>query len=290
MLMAKYQIGKVSELLGIHQQTLRYYDTNELVVPYRDESNGHRIYSIYDIYKVTMRKQYQNLGCTVSETKKILNEYSIREIVQHLTQSEERLKKQILYNKLNWIGLRTFKERIKKIPKYLNRFSFRTRPARWHHIHSKNGQLINNPNTTKARQIAMDLMPLCVYTFKFDYREVENNPQSEQNQWDITIVTPHAEKVEFDSISSSYFIDKETCLYTILKQLETYPIKSSMLQPALDYIKQNNLKLNGNIYGNLILNGLNNQGENERYFEAWLPVETTSNYNPTVLYENNQRN
>lgn len=285
MLLAKYQIGKVSELLGIHQQTLRYYDSNELVVPYRDESNGHRIYSIYDIYKVTMRKQYQNLGCTIPETKKVLNEYSIAEIIKQLSRSEKRLKKQILYAELNWQGLKTFKQRIERISKHLNRFSLLARPARWHHIHSKDGQLINNPNTTKARQIAMDLMPLCVYTFKFDHMEVENNPQSDRNQWDITLATPYAEKVGFDKISSSYFIEEEICLYTIFKKSATSPIKWSMLQPVIDYMKRNNLKLDGNVYGNLILNRLNNQNENERYFETWLPVRTLNGDRPTVLDE-----
>ena len=277
MLAAKYQIGKVSEMLGLHQQTLRYYDSNELVVPYRDEGSGHRIYSIYDIYKVTMRKQYQNLGCTIPETKKILNDYSVCEIVEQLSQNEKKLRQEILYAELNWMGLKTFIDRIKRIPKHLNRFTFTTRPARWHHTHSIDGKLINSPHTTKARQIAMDLMPLCVYTFKFDYIEVENNPRSNRNQWDITLATPYAEKIGFNEIPSAYFIDKEVCLYTIFKQLETSSIRWSALQSASDYIKQNNLKLKGNVYGNLILNGLNSQGKNERYFEAWLPVKTTLN-------------
>lgn len=69
----KYSVKEVSKILGINEQSLRYYDRIGLLEPYRrDPETLYRYYTINQFYLLEMFKYAKGLGLPVSEYKSLL--------------------------------------------------------------------------------------------------------------------------------------------------------------------------------------------------------------------------
>jgi MerR family transcriptional regulator/heat shock protein HspR len=76
-----YMISVVSEMLGIHQQTLRLYEREGFITPKRSEGNT-RLYSDEDIEKLEMiLRLTRELGVNLAGVEVIL---SMREKMEHM--------------------------------------------------------------------------------------------------------------------------------------------------------------------------------------------------------------
>ena len=51
-----YKIGEISKIYGIGRDSLMYYEEIGILNPFRD-SNGYRLYSITDIWKLNLIKE-----------------------------------------------------------------------------------------------------------------------------------------------------------------------------------------------------------------------------------------
>lgn len=85
-------INEVTEVTGITQRTLRYYDEIGLVSPLEDQS-GYRSYSDYDVEQLKLIRLMLELGKSLSEGRDILgkDDLSFEQLVQlRVTFLEER--------------------------------------------------------------------------------------------------------------------------------------------------------------------------------------------------------
>lgn len=278
---ARFRIGEVSEALNMSRQTIRYFEDMGLIIPSRNTDNNHRYYSIYDIYKMTLRKQYKNIGVTVAETETIFKTKRAEDIFDILNRREMMLEKERDLANLRVISIEKFKERILRTQTHLNRYLYAERPAFWKTPHMVDKDLLTDSMTNAARQLAIELLPLSVYTFKVDIAEWQSHPASGCEEfdfsfcgnWDLSIESPFAEQIGFDRIETAQYVPKEeNCIYTVFKQRETHFLQLDRLHNVMTFIENNRLKAVGNIYGNIVISRHNEQGEYERYFEAWIPV------------------
>ena len=68
----KYSVKETSRILGISEQSLRYYDRIGLLAPYyRDPDNLYRYYTINQFYQLEMFKYAKWLGLPVPEYRSI---------------------------------------------------------------------------------------------------------------------------------------------------------------------------------------------------------------------------
>ena len=85
-------INEVTEVTGLTQRTLRYYDEIGLVSPLKDQS-GYRSYSDYDVEQLKLIRLMLELGKSLSEGRDILgkDDLSFEQLVQlRVTFLEER--------------------------------------------------------------------------------------------------------------------------------------------------------------------------------------------------------
>ena len=52
---SQYKIGDISRLFNLSSEMIRYYEKMGIIDPIRDEKNGYRYYSIFDIYILFQR-------------------------------------------------------------------------------------------------------------------------------------------------------------------------------------------------------------------------------------------
>lgn len=94
---SQYKIGDISRLFNLSSEMIRYYEKMGIIDPIRDEKNGYRYYSIFDIYILLECLQYQNLGMKIKEIPNFIN-FNYREKLQNqLHIFQRRLNKEIDY-------------------------------------------------------------------------------------------------------------------------------------------------------------------------------------------------
>lgn len=87
-------IGQVSKLLGISDNTLRFFD-KEGIVHAKKAPNGYRFYDDWDINFLIEYKKYRSFGFHVEETKDILYEDSLDTLRSRIEDNEKEIEKQI---------------------------------------------------------------------------------------------------------------------------------------------------------------------------------------------------
>lgn len=103
-----YTIGEVAELLNISQQTLRFYDKNGIVVPYRtDPKTGYRYYSYDQLCYISRVKYLQQFGFNLGEIREALASNDTRRLRVFLREKRRSLKAEVeklsgLIEDLDW--------------------------------------------------------------------------------------------------------------------------------------------------------------------------------------------
>ena len=268
---AIYSVGEVSKLLGIPKQTIRYYDNEGVVVPKKNPITGERSYSTYDAYKITIRKQYRNLGLSVNETEKIFNEYDKEKIIDTLDDCEKKLREEKRKLEIYIEGVNNLKEKIKRVNAYLNKCYLMKRPSMYRHIHMIDNEFTRDENSIKSRIMAMETMPLSTYSFKLEFNE--EREEYLDLKWDLAIESKYGDLTTFKNLNSTYFVEEEDCIYTIFEVKEKFNVTIDSLNYAKRYIEMNDMKMYGTIYGNSIFSDKDKIEGQRRYFEAWIPVK-----------------
>lgn len=71
-----YKIGEISKIYGIGRDSLMYYEELGIIKPFRD-SNGYRMYSISDIWRLNLIKELRSLNFPMKKIKEYLDDRSI---------------------------------------------------------------------------------------------------------------------------------------------------------------------------------------------------------------------
>jgi MerR family transcriptional regulator, copper efflux regulator len=80
-----YQIGEVTERVGLSLRTVRYYEEVGLVVPSDRTAGGFRLYTESDIERLIMAKELKPLGFSLDEVRTVLDLVTTAEQDQDLT-------------------------------------------------------------------------------------------------------------------------------------------------------------------------------------------------------------
>lgn len=267
----QYSVGDVANILGIHPNTVRYFDKVGIVSPERDDSNGRRTYTPYEVYLLTLRRQYQNMGFSVAETDRIFKDYSLDEILKNFDEKCREQEEKIEREKLILLGTERLAKTIENIPYALNRCFLQKRPAMWRHPHQNGVFFTNDSNNIKARNIFTKLMPFGYYSFKL-LQNTSSDDERNNVKWDMVLSPEVAEKYGFDKVPGTVFEPEKTCIYTVFRIRSTEVVSRKHLEYIDNFIHQNKLRISGDISGSVIINICEN-GEQVRYFEAWIPID-----------------
>ncbi len=91
-----YKISDVANITKISTRTLRYYDEINLLKPSNVADNGYRLYSELDLNKLQQILFYKNLGLSLIEISKIINDKNFN-IEQSLKETLLKYKSQRQY-------------------------------------------------------------------------------------------------------------------------------------------------------------------------------------------------
>jgi DNA-binding transcriptional MerR regulator len=83
-----YQIGDVTDRVGLSLRTVRYYEEVGLVVPSDRTAGGFRLYTEDDIERLIMAKELKPLGFSLEEVRTVLDLVTTAEADRDLTAAQ----------------------------------------------------------------------------------------------------------------------------------------------------------------------------------------------------------
>jgi DNA-binding transcriptional MerR regulator len=99
-----FSIGEFSELFHVDVQTLRYYDSIQLLVPaFRDPKTGYRHYKFDQVYQLASIRYLRRLGYSLKQISYYLDSRSLENTMEYLRKQSKTLREQ--WNELNSIDL-----------------------------------------------------------------------------------------------------------------------------------------------------------------------------------------
>ena len=266
----KYTTGEVATLLGLHPQSVRYFDKVGIITPNRNNENHRRSYSIYDMYVLTLRSNYQRLGFSVRETEEILNNASFSDISEKMREKVRLLQKKIDLDSFLVEGLKQQQETLDSIHLLMNRYFFRLLPAAWRHAHIRDQEFCSDPDSCNARKIAVQMMPYSRYSFRFSLEEINSGTQP-LYRCDVSVPEKAAVFYDFHRIPGTWYVPSRLCIYTILRLESLRAPEWNDLLMVRSYVAENHLHIDGDIFGDILISVIEN-GVQARYFEVWIPV------------------
>ncbi len=108
-----YTIGEVCKIFNIPASTLRYYDSIDLLSPWKSGENGYRYYSKAQFEIISMIGFMRSLGTPLKRLKKILSEDGPESICTELKKNEEEIEDRIA-------ELNTLKDKVALYKKNIN--------------------------------------------------------------------------------------------------------------------------------------------------------------------------
>lgn len=92
-----YTIGEMARILGITAETIRYYERKNIIRPVHNEESGYRYYTTWDLHMIIRARCYLGFGFTIEQTAEILQKENIGEIDDILSEQEQKIQQQIIY-------------------------------------------------------------------------------------------------------------------------------------------------------------------------------------------------
>ena len=89
-----YKINEIAKLYGIGPDSLRYYEKLGVLTPRRD-TNGYRLYSLKDIYKLNIIRDLRRLDFSMKQIKEYLDRQSVVQTLRLLQGEREYLRQQV---------------------------------------------------------------------------------------------------------------------------------------------------------------------------------------------------
>ncbi|WMJ80718.1 MerR family transcriptional regulator [Clostridium sp. MB40-C1] len=94
-----YKIGEISKIYGISRDSLMYYEKLGVLTPVRD-SNGYRLYTMNDIWKLNLIKELRTFNFPIKKIKEYINNRTVK-----TTQNMLKEEVSLIDNKLKELTL-----------------------------------------------------------------------------------------------------------------------------------------------------------------------------------------
>lgn len=91
----KYKIGDLSYLFNLSAESLRQYERQGIVHPYKKADSPYRYYSAWELAVLSACRQYRALGFSLEESSQMLQEQTPAHVLESLREREEIIEDEI---------------------------------------------------------------------------------------------------------------------------------------------------------------------------------------------------
>jgi DNA-binding transcriptional MerR regulator len=262
-----FSIGQMSKLHNISVQTLRHYDKMDLLKPsYTNSSTGYRYYSTRDFLTMDLIKQCKSMGLALEEIKEVIKNYTSLESILDTLSNQRRL----VDDKIK--ELESIKYKINSLEDKI-RLSLKNGINEVFIKHNEERKFLKYEYTSRyTDEFELNLRELLLeiektygdsnaeIVFTTSYDDINNINKNANNIKDVIYknVMIHLEE-EIDYEENKVIILPKGDYITLYFD-DQYINAYKYYKKVIDYIKNNNIKVQGDFYEIYIMTRVGNDG------------------------------
>lgn len=265
-----YSIGTIAKLLGISSETLRYYESKNVIKPRRGSETGYRYYNAWDLHMLLQAKHYQSYGYTLKEIVKLFRNDDLKDISDGLGDKEEAIEQEILLqmNRLNCI--RQNRAMLSDAADSVGKFRIERSPGIFRMNTQEDYTLYKSPEALELIEKWTQLTPFIYSCARFPYDNVINGQEGFEFGMGL-----NEEYAAFLNISAGGYVQYHAprmCVHTCIPSDSGCYLSLERIQPALEYMKNNGLQLKGDIITQVVCMTRSESEYHNRHI-VWLPIQ-----------------
>jgi DNA-binding transcriptional MerR regulator len=264
----EYKIGDVSRLLGLTPEAIRYYEDQGIITPRKETKTGYRYYNVWDIHILILARCYRQYGFSLAETAGLLNQSDGGEVIGHLEEREAELERQIMECSRLLRHIREKKAEIGRAEEQMGEFRIESSPEIYRLDTEKNYCLYDNEEAMALMRTWINRAPF-VFPSGLFRREVVEAGGGEYS-FGLGVEQQYAGEL---GLQKSRFITHHPTrlsVFTAFSSNSEKVLSAGSLEPALDYMARQGLKLSGDVLTRVVLMRKGG-GRYINQHQVWLP-------------------
>lgn len=265
----KYLIGEMSKLVGISNETIRYYEREGAIHAKKDKDTGYRYYSALDLTLLMRARMYRSCGFSLPEISHMLNHCEVDELEDLLAEKRSELREQIVWLEHVERRLTDMEAVLHEIPHMLNRCVQTTSPALFRLEFQQQDRITKNKDILVTAKEWINKMPLVFPSARFLRQDILD--QNDQYSMGLAVYAHDAEYLGIAESPLVQHFSPRHCVYTVIEGREGELLHPGMIKHALEYVKENGLFLASDAIG-VAVTSLKKSEAHIRYHQIWLPL------------------
>ena len=269
-----YKIGEVSNLFGLTNDTIRYYESRGIVSPKRDEESGYRYFDSWDINYLLDCLRYRSMDLPLSDIEQMIKEDDVDEVEERLRKKETALLRQIYELKAMVREISDLRGSISEIKSRLGSFTIEKNPEMvWlcqrAKIKSEDGELIHG----KAVAAVQEWMKHMIYLgHTFLMTAGDDRQRFDEYNWGFSLSPDKLYELGLEIPETAKFISSRRSIHTYFSAEEENTFMRFIHEQVLEPIKAQGFRITHPPVGNLLVR-VHENGKMKRYFEVWVPID-----------------
>ncbi|PNV62285.1 hypothetical protein C0033_09245 [Clostridium sp. chh4-2] len=262
----EYRIGEVARLLGVTQDTLRFYEEKEIIKPYKAE-NGYRCYTADDVWLLLDAIYYRKVNFSVHDVKQILYHNNCEAMQNLISQKIEEEKKSIREHQFYLTKLEMSHQSCQNIKDYLDICSV---------LPFQRFYILSEKRTEKDKvrdewfQLIQEKSVYEVSNIMEEY-DLLNVGYDKPVYSFLSLRESIAKKMKMKKkLEEMPCLDYKRCIFTV-DTSETRSPRKEALKRAVEWAGKHSFQLEGKAYSQYTIN-CNAEGKMVYYIEIYLPI------------------
>lgn len=273
----KYRIGEFSKLLGVTVDTLKHYESLQIIEPLKDGKNNYRYFDDYDARTIIKSRTLRSLNLSLDEVAKLMENDSAIDFVEKMEESKQALKEQIHRNTLLLNKMNEVQNEILAIDSSLHHFRIKSLPGLYRLQHTHKDELLQHSCIENVVSSWMNALPYTFSCFRIKTEEFLSGLDLYDYNWGQAIWEHELEYVDLNINDSIEYIPPQVYLSAVLSSTNREYLLINSRSLIMNYIQEHSYAVKGDMVGKLIFTSAKN-GRRISYIELYLPVQEDRGY------------
>lgn len=267
------RMNEICDLIGISPQGIRLYEKHKAITSFKSEDNGYRYYYFENLASAIGLRSYKNLGISIKESVNLCSGIDIHEIKEALHEREEAILKEIRMQEAILNCNRSIEAAVSRILIEYNNFKYCERPALYFLKCEEDGEILKSKEDRKLIREWSYKIPLVKFLPIIEKSELGKDVVAKVGFGVRDIYSEFIDGINHERVK---FYPRKKCIGGFVRVVEGTKDYFSVIEPGLNYLKENNLELDGDIFTVLIAPSILIDESNKLvadYYYAWYPVK-----------------
>ena len=271
--MKKYRIGETSKLLGMTNDTLRFYESKGIIVPQRDEESGYRYYDSWDMNLLLDSLWFRSYGFSIAEVTEMINNDTLDDYIEKCSKQEIRLLHKIKEMKHKLRNLSEYSEELKELRDNIGIFKMKNSPELFFQ------ERMSITNEEEVRSDSENIisewtkhMPEINHTFIAILSDIDEDTNIKNLIWGFSLPMQEALNQKMETLPKVQYLAPKKCIETIFQAGERGSFAECLIDQVIKPIKEMSYRVEKPPLGKLIVK-IHENDELIRYFKVWVPIE-----------------